>query len=249
MRLTIAYPKKGSITGLELFKALSASGRFTWVKRTYKREFDRNTDILLRWGDAQDYPTKAGCKVINAKEAVINASNKQTMMRILSEVEEVRQPKVVFNPNSSNLSEVKDDNGYFYVRGSNGAVRYDNRVQSGDVYATKPISRIHEYRVQVFNGKVIGVYEKMPEDQSQKLFKGYNCHFRKLDPSICSCKEAGQKMAVDAANAMGLVSAGVDVIKDKYNRYFINEVNSAFGLNSINVNKFKDLFIEYIFSR
>jgi hypothetical protein len=34
MRLTIAYPKKGSITGFELFKALGDSGRFTWVKRT-----------------------------------------------------------------------------------------------------------------------------------------------------------------------------------------------------------------------
>lgn len=48
MRLTIAYPQKGAATGFELFKALRDSGRFTWVKRTYRRDFDRNTDILLR---------------------------------------------------------------------------------------------------------------------------------------------------------------------------------------------------------
>jgi glutathione synthase/RimK-type ligase-like ATP-grasp enzyme len=247
MRLTIAYTKKGSITGLELFKALKDSGRFTWVKRTYKSQFDANTDVLIRWGDAHNYNTKVGCKIINSKESVINASNKAAMMRILAQVAEIRQPVVVFSPTSNTLDTVKDSSNKFYVRGSDGAVRYDDRLKSGDVYATKPISRIHEYRVQVFNGNIIGIYEKMPENPEQKLFKGYNCHFRKLDPSICSCKKDGQKMAIDAVKAMGLVSGGVDVIKDKYNRYFINEVNSAFGLNSINILKFKDLFIQYIF--
>ena len=41
MRLTIAYPQKGAATGFELFKALRDSGRFTWVKRTYRRDFDK----------------------------------------------------------------------------------------------------------------------------------------------------------------------------------------------------------------
>lgn len=246
MRLTIAYPQKGAATGFELFKALRDSGRFTWVKRTYRRDFDRNTDILLRWGDAQDYSLKAGAIELNSRQAVANASNKTTMMRLLANSKDVREPKVLFLPGTV-TGEYKNKEGNFYVRGGNGAVRFDNRTQAGDLYVTKPILRTHEYRVQVFNGQIIGIYEKMPEDAQQKLFKGYNCHFRKLDPSVCSCKEAGQKMAIDAVKAIGLLSGGVDVIKDEYNRYFINEVNSAFGLNSINVVKFKDLFINHIF--
>lgn len=248
--LTVAYVQRTCKTGFALYKALKASRKFRWVKRTYNRSFDERTDVLLRWGSSEEFPLKQTCIEINSKDAVSNASVKETMLRLLNEEQEVSTPKVLFLKNTTVTPELLEEyrhDGNFYVRGSNMEVRYDNTTKVGDVYLTKPIQRAREFRVQVFNDKIVKMYEKVPNEEGQTLMKSWNCHFSRIDTERFNKKAL--EMCIKGVKKLGLITGGCDLIKDVDNKYYINEINSGFGLNNPNIELYRDLIIEYVYNR
>mgnify|MGYP006174668855 FL=1 len=52
--------------------------------------------------------------------------------------------------------------------------------------------------------------------------------------------------AVAAVNSLGLLFGGVDVIIARDGRIYVNEVNSAPSLNSLNLNRFKEAILNHI---
>jgi glutathione synthase/RimK-type ligase-like ATP-grasp enzyme len=54
-------------------------------------------------------------------------------------------------------------------------------------------------------------------------------------------------MCIKAVSTLGLVFGGVDLIMEKETKaFYITEVNSSPSLNSINIKKYINCFIEYI---
>ena len=241
MKTFIAYPPAGCITGRSLLTALNAR----------KKQTDRPAKcrVLLRWGSAQEFPHLRYDLELNTRQSVALASNK---LRALQTLVAAEIPTPTFTGDlTQSIDQFKNKDGFFYVRGANKEVRFDTQLQPGDLYVSKPVLfKRREYRVHVFDGQVLAIYEKVPNEPDRPaLFKSYNCSFKLCDPAISRCDETGQRIAVDAVRALGLVFGGVDVIRDKHGNFFVCEVNSAPGLNSTNLDRWVQAIRQYVTSR
>jgi len=118
-------------------------------------------------------------------------------------------------------------------------------------YITKPINKDREYRVHVFGNEVIGVYEKIPtegEITESSIMKDHNSKFNKCNLQMkLRCNEEAQAMCVKAVKALDLDFGGVDIIRERdTNKFYIVEVNSSPSLNSYNINKYIEKFVEFV---
>jgi glutathione synthase/RimK-type ligase-like ATP-grasp enzyme len=241
MKFVILYSGKSSKTGKELLAKFSTVATKAFRKRTNKRF---RADLVLRWGSTEAFPRLTSRVEINSLEATVNASNKLVMMKKLVEAG-IPTPQVTFNVNSD-LSTFKDGEGKFYVRGANQEVRYTDTVRPNDLYVSKPlVNKRREYRVHVFNGKVIGIYEKVPNQEGVRLYKSHNCDFRSVNPENCRVSLADQEMCIRAVNALGLTFGGVDLMRDKDQNCFVSEINSAPALNTPNIERYFNKIMEF----
>lgn len=242
--LTVLYSNRTSDTGKNLLKSLSESNRFQSVSKIV----NQNTDVILRWGSTKEVFHREDTIQINTRQAIQNASSKYRMLQLLSDDETINVPKTLLLHNAAVPLEVLREykrEGNFYVRDSNESVRFDNVIQPTDMYITQPIERQKEYRVLVFNGNIIKVYEKVPKEVGQVLMKSYNCDFRRKD--ITRFNQDALQMCIRGVKKLGLVCGGCDLIKDVNDKFYINEINSGFGLNNPNVELFRDLIIKFVY--
>jgi len=243
MKLAIVYKSHSCVTGRKLLELLRQKEMF---RRVIKKRTDRrfNCDVLLRWGSTDEFSNLSPRLELNTLEGVRNATNK---LRTLELLRDNNVPHVKFTTDFTNLEEYKDGDGNFYVRGSDNTVRYDNTIRSGDKYVSAPVkNKRREYRVHVFNGRVISIYEKIPNEENTKLYKSYNCSFKLRDPENCRLTLDNQLECIKAVNSLGLLFGGVDVIRDKNCNIFICEVNSSPALNDVNINRWVDAISEYV---
>jgi glutathione synthase/RimK-type ligase-like ATP-grasp enzyme len=54
-------------------------------------------------------------------------------------------------------------------------------------------------------------------------------------------------MCIRGVKKLGLVCGGCDLIMDVNEKFYINEINSGFGLNNPNVELFRDLIVKYCY--
>jgi glutathione synthase/RimK-type ligase-like ATP-grasp enzyme len=246
MKFTILYSGRSSKTGRDLLNKFKPLSRKAFRKRTEKRF---NTDVILRWGSTETFNKLRGRLELNTLEAVRNASNKLIMMQKLVEAN-IPTAEILFNPYNQSqdvIDNYRDDNGGFFIRGSNDSIRYDDSINPNDKYISKPIvNKRREYRVHVFNGEVIAIYEKIPNDENVKLFKSYNCHFELKNIENCRLTEQDKQVCIDAVNKLGLLFGGVDLMRDKNKKVFVSEVNSAPALNGTNIDRYVTKINEYI---
>lgn len=250
MKFVILYSNKSSKTGKELLKRFKSVSPRGFRKRTDKRF---NADLVLRWGSTEEFPRLRSRVELNTLEATRNASNKKVMMQKLVEAG-ISTPDVLFLEDHYRLGIFTDqftnEEGKFYVRGANQEVRYTDSVTRGDLYVSRPIpNKRREYRVHVFDGKVVEIYEKVPQEENVTLFKAHNCKFERRNIENCKLNAADQQMCVDAVNALGLTFAGVDMCRDKDQNTFVLEVNSSPALNTLNVERYFDRIMEYYNAR
>ncbi len=247
MKFTILYSGASSKTGRDLLNKFKPLSTKAFRKRTDKK---LNTDVVLRWGSTESFSRLRSRLELNSLEAVTNASNKKRMMEILV-ASGIPTPKILFSPSTQStevVDEYRDDSGGFFIRGANQEVRYDDEVRTGDLYVSMSVeNKRREYRVHVFNGEVIAIYEKIPNDpENTKLFKAHNCHFELKNKDNCKLNLANQQVCIDAVNRLGLLFGGVDVLRDKDKNIFISEVNSAPALNSTNIDRYITKITEYV---
>jgi glutathione synthase/RimK-type ligase-like ATP-grasp enzyme len=248
MKFTILYSGRSSKTGKDLLNKFKPRSSKAFRKRTDKR---LNTDVILRWGSTENFSRLRGRLELNSLESVKNASDKYKMMKILTE-SGIPTCEVLFDPFGFTyelndiLDRFRDENGGFFIRGANHQVRYDDTVKTGDLYLTKPLeNKRREYRVHVFNGEVIAIYEKIPNDESVKMFKSHNCSFKLRNIENCRLTKENQETCIKAVNSLGLLFGGIDLMRDKDQNIFISEVNSAPALNSTNIDRYVEKITEY----
>lgn len=247
MKFTILYSGRSSKTGKDLLNKFKPLSKKAFRKRTNKK---LNTDVILRWGSTEEFERLKGRLELNSLEAVSNASNKAIMMKKLLDAS-IPTPKVLFNPTACPADLIdekyKDENGGFFVRGRNNEIRYDDELKPGDLYISRPIEdKRREYRVHVFNGEVIAIYEKIPKEDGIKLFKAHNCHFELKTMENCKLTLEDQQICIKAVNALGLLFGGVDVARTKQKEIYIMEINSSPALNGTNIDRYVTKINEYV---
>lgn len=242
MKATILYTQRSAKTGKALFNYLSNHPRFNLVRRVRKNKKVRHSDLVIGWGNSSSHFPQSN-NVFNKPEAINNASNKKRMMQLLIE-NNIKTPDVTFDVHGD-LSAFKDEDGYFYVRDCNNTIRYDNTIHAGDRYVSKPVGKKREFRVHVFRDKILGIYEKIPNDDNVKLFKQHSCHFSRLLDDTELVTDEVKQMCIDAVKALGLDFGGVDLMKVK-KKYFINEVNSSPSLSTTNIERYVNAMLEVL---
>jgi hypothetical protein len=252
MKTMIAYSNRSCVTGKELREKLAAIR-----KKTVKKA---KCDLFIRWGNTEEFPNLKYKKELNTLSAVLRTTNKLTMLQTLLEA---GVATLEFSNDPALLDSFKDKQGNVYIRDKRGVVRYGNDYSTdSDLYFSRPVRfKRREYRVHVFNGKVLGAYEKVPlslaEGQPRnaetlpKLFKSDTCRFIRCDLTIDEnglnprVNDAAQQMCIQAVNSLGLLFGGVDLIRNKHGEFTICEVNSAPGLNGLNVDRWVEAIKEY----
>jgi hypothetical protein len=236
----IAYKKQSCVTG-KLLKSLLNVKKKVSNRRT-------RTDFFLRWGNSDSFPVRTRLE-LNTREAVLNTTNKLKMITILKDS---GIPVPEFSTDQSLIT------GDVYIRNRLGVTRFGSDFSPWtDLYFSKPIeNKKREYRIHVFNSKIIAMYEKVPHDQENqpRLFKSHNCKFKLVNPEICRVDSVGQQLVIDAVNNLGLLFGGVDLIYTYDNNkpeserkgFVITEVNSAPGLNNVNAQRWIQVIKEYI---
>jgi hypothetical protein len=240
----IAFNKRSSLTGKALFELLKAedAGGFTW-RHVGSGEPKLKPDLILRWGNST-LPTK-GAKELNTQAAVRNAADKGKMMEILSKTTDIRIPQYI----PVTAQSPRRLEGNWFVRNEHDHIQYRNTILSTDKYAVQEINKTREFRVHVFNDTIIGVYEKLPRNTSDKIYKAENCDFRRIDTADkeqASRIKGVRPMAKVAVKALGLLFGGVDVILDASGNVYVLEVNSSPSLNGPNLQRWIEAFNEYL---
>ncbi len=251
MKTMIAYSNRSCVTGKELREALDATR-----KTTDKRA---KCDLFIRWGNTEEFNNLKYKKELNTLDAVLRTTNKLEMLQALTTS---GVPTLTFSTDPTALASLADKEGNVYIRNRAGVVRYGNDFNaSRDSYFSQPVKfKRREYRVHVFNGKVLGAYEKVPlvsptaENQSPtaainrpKLYKSDTCRFVRCDLENDGARvnSVAQEICIRAVQSLGLVFGGVDLIRDKNGNFFVCEVNSAPGLNGLNVDRWVEAIKEY----
>lgn len=113
---------------------------------------------------------------------------------------------------------------------------------------TKFIPKAREYRVHVFNGKVIDVQQKRRradlEDTPSGLIKNLENGWVYCREDITPLPEGAEQVAINAVRALGLDFGSVDMLSKKGSVYVL-EVNSASGLEGVTLEKYITEFKKY----
>lgn len=251
MIIYIMYNSRSCVTGRALFQSLKALNLPNVTFRFCNANPPQRTPhAVIRWGNSIHDVANSVIE-LNSKEALQNTTDKAKMLRLLQDADGVRIPAVAFGPNLSTtaVGGLTDESGNMYIRNSSDHVRYGSDLRGTDKYALQPISKTNEYRVHIFNGQTIGIYEKIPHDRSVKIYKDANCDFRRIDMGTETNRtylRGVRPMAKAAVEALGLLFGGVDVLRGPDGQFYITEVNSAPALNEPNVERWTEAFREYL---
>ena len=246
----IVYNKRSCVTGKALFDELKERkvGGYTWRRRMKpSKRFQLQPNLIIRWGNSL-IPEREGAVEINNREGVRRASDKGQMMKILSSSQDVPTPQVIFFDENGRerLDELRDQEGKAFFRNTHDQVRYRSNPIEGDKYALRHVKKNREFRVHIFENKTIGIYEKIPEDSEQRIYKNDNSTFKRLDMSNENIRKdliGIRPICRAAVKELGLDFGGVDVLMEgtgQRAKLFINEVNSSPALNEPNVKRWVD---------
>lgn len=205
----------------------------------------RKSHVIINWGNSEvpKWYNKAA-KVYNKPEAVAKAINKLTAFREFK-LNDVPIPE--FTTSHEEATKWLSEGATIVVRGNlNGHGGSGISIHSEGNLARAPLyvkykKKRKEFRVHVFNGKVIDVLEKrkrngfndLPDANPYIRSHGYGwvfCHNSIVKPDTLD------EVAIKAVSALGLDFGGVDIIwNEKENKCYVLEVNTAPGVEESSV--------------
>jgi glutathione synthase/RimK-type ligase-like ATP-grasp enzyme len=185
---------------------------------------------LIRWGNGSQIrynPTVT----INSKDAVNRAVDKKGALALFRQ-RGIRVPEETTTPVAvGRTSEHTQGNGFWLCWEE---AQMESARREGATHFLKYIPVKQEWRVHVIGGEVAFVQNKYETDRTSTAFMGVQgfrdaWHKRVLPPERAGMNVCIQ--AVNAVNALGLDTGGVDVLVSlENNRPYIIEVNSGAAL-------------------
>jgi glutathione synthase/RimK-type ligase-like ATP-grasp enzyme len=204
--------------------------------------------VMVNWGNSSPAFSLTGVTVLNKPQAVANASNKLTALRIMKEAQ-VNVPD--FSVNRSDAETWIDEERIVLCRtllransgrGITIAKEVDQLIDA-PLYV-KYIRKEKEYRLHVFNGAVIDMVEKRRRSGFEDN-PSYNKYIRSYEQGWVFVRddiaitEATKTEAIKAVRALGLDFGAVDIVMGPKNKPFVLEVNTSPGLQGTTLSSYK----------
>lgn len=234
-------------------KALSS---FTSIKRLKHEKstfVPKRDDYIINWGHAGDKLDQFNCKILNTPENVRLATNKLSFFKKMAEVG-VSIPDFTDKKDFA-LSWVKE--GFEVVarkvlsgHSGEGIVIVSKAEDMVDApLYTKYIPKKEEYRVHVFDGKIIDVQRKIKRPEITVT----NWHVRNLDSGFIFARndiKPDQKVldySLRCIEALGLDFGAVDIIyNQKRKEAYLLEVNTAPGCQGQTLENYANAFLAFV---
>ena len=226
------------------------------IKRLKREGGHLNVDTLLNWGCSSDnFPRRLTCgEILNDPNFVRIATNKLKAFRELNG--HVSIPDFTDCP-----VEAKKwlDEGVTVVErhkltGHSGEgvriVEPGEELQRAPLYV-KYIPKVNEYRLHVFRDRVFFVQrkarkEEVPNEEVNWKVRNLKGGFIYANQNIEVADQA-KEQAIIAVKTLGLDFGAVDVIYNKrHNKYYVLEVNTACGLAGTTLEKYVEIFKEFV---
>jgi glutathione synthase/RimK-type ligase-like ATP-grasp enzyme len=243
------YPYKiGSASAKALAQSLGG-----WCVYSNKRFPARKDHKIINWGNTEN-PTwrKPDTFILNKPECVALATNKLSTFERLAE-NGVPVPDYTTDYNVA--QGWVNDGSSVYVRkvlnghGGNGIEVCRGGILPRAHLYTKAITVKAEYRVHVFNGKVIDYAKKrrriddVPNEDQLSVRNHENGwiftreNLRRL--------ERVEQMAINAIKSLGLDFGSCDIVRDINNDCFVLEVNTASGIEGTTLENYTNAIREF----
>lgn len=208
---------------------------------------------VINWGSSRtpDFPVS---NWLNNPTAVRKASDKIETFRALDGVVPIPRYTTTLENVSESLSGASSVVVRHQLRGHSGAGielcdDIDN-LPDAPLYV-EYIKKQDEYRVHVFNGKVIDVQQKKkrretPNEEVNYQIRNHSNGFIYARDNITP-PDASLDIAVDAVGALGLDFGAVDIIYNAHrDQCYVLEVNTACGLEGSTLDFYVDAIREVI---
>jgi hypothetical protein len=250
-----------------IFKILSAPGSFPTARnirqaieeitgKHYLVTSDNSTtkNVLFRYGNADS--VEGIDNGINSREFITLAKNKYLFAEF-AEKNQIYSPvyhKFDLIPTEFPVMIRSTLTGYrgFGIKVVNSLEEFQKKFEIGNWW-TKFIPCSFELRVHLFENKINRLYKKQLLSGTEKEFPIRNAeagyHFSNVDenldkyPKLIPVMENLGNLLKEKGGKYCAVDVGWDSIKKQY---FIFEINSAPGLNSINIKEYAEYIIEKI---
>lgn len=241
-------------------KSSRALARELNVTRVFpnKRYRGRPNHILINWGYARqpDVPVKYCKEILNPFSSIPYVSNKLQFFKYDSEARKV--------PYTTNIEEAKDFIQHYGVvycrvvlngRGGRGIViaEHPDQLVDASLYTAKIKGK--EYRVHVFKGNAFHIQQKrkMSSEKLEELgithTKGIRNHENGYVFTINDMETPSQdtiSQAIQVINDYALDFGAVDIIENKIGKGYVLEINSAPGLEGTTLDKYTQIFKNYL---
>lgn len=237
------------------YKITSSSAKFLANFLNIKRIFPNKSykylknDILINWGYSSLPPILNNVKeftVINSFEAVENCVNK---LKCLTKLKENNVSCIDFVTDKEEAETLIENGNVIYCRTLINSTKGNGIVIANTVEElvdsklyTVYFKNTNEYRVHVFNGKIIDIQEKKRMSEEKLISFGINKEnrtrkIRNHDSGWCFCREniafpdiVGET-SIKAIEALGLTFGACDIsFNSKRNNCAVLEINTAPGL-------------------
>jgi tetrahydromethanopterin:alpha-L-glutamate ligase len=146
--------------------------------------------------------------------------------------------KPLFGSQGEGIRRIEKMTDLFWLTASNGVYYLQRFVHcAGDGFS--------DYRVFVINNRAVAIMRRRGKSWLNNVARGASCEAIDLDPAIA-------EIAVQAAQALAMDYAGVDIIQDRVGQYVAIEVNSIpawKGLESVVHTNIAALLAEDLVSR
>jgi len=253
-RVAIAPYKRGSRSAKllrdELTRELCRNVLFIDPERV---SLCKPSRIVVNWGSSGIYKGSLACRVLNNPIAVSMASDKLTTLNVFT-IDNVPCPEYTTD---KDMARCWLDNGHKVMcrqlltahsgQGIVVAKQHEDLVDA-PLY-TKYIRKKKEFRVHVFNSKILDIQEK----RRSSAVDDHHPYIRNHSNGYVFCRGDIEEpydlrgVAVSAVTALGLDFGAVDVVwSEGLDKCFALEVNTACGLEGSTVHKYVQAIKEVV---
>src|SRR5690606_11134577 len=214
-----------------------------------KKKFIKGKNLIINWGNSSldlliNVKVKPNNIILNNPENVRIASNK---IKAFNKLKEYNISTVPWTTSRDEALSWIDENNYIYARtlinSSQGRgikiVTIEDECPNVELY-TKALPKTHEYRVHIFNNKVIDYTKKR-----KRSLQEANPYIKNYENGWVFCRQdvtlpiPVEQIALTASRALGLDFCALDILfKERDNAAFILEANTAPGLEGTTLEKY-----------
>ncbi len=243
----------GYETGENLLNELISSlgkGSVTRIKE--KCGIIKSSDVLMRWGDTSseeldDRFLSKGARVLNKAKDILRNTNKLKSLNIFKD-NGLNVPKIFMNKASIDkfpvLGRDKNHTGgtdIVVINGNNNGRNNLAKIPNKDFYIDL-IPAEKEFRVHIFNGKVIRVTRKVfrgrDKDgnlvEQENIVKNDTYGWGHANVALENLSDSNKKACIKAVGLTGLNFGAIDLLIEKSTQKpYVLEINSSPRLNTI----------------